>query len=72
MADGMGFTELNTVGDQICHFLVIHWGSGKRRFIEIGSQVVRGIFKKSDISYMPVHACLEAPVLLGSRYYKRR
>ena len=58
--------------DEICHPSGNQSWPENRLFIEIGSQIIRGIFKKSDISYMPVHVCLEAPFLLGCRYYKRR
>lgn len=68
----MDFTELNAMDDQFSLYAVVPGSMKKRRFIEIYSQGEGGRFKKSDISYMGVSMGLEAPVLLGFRYYKGR
>lgn len=72
MACVVDFTELNTIDGQIRLSVTDPVSVKKRRFIEINSQAEGGRFKKSDISYTGVEMGLEASVLLGFRYYKRR
>ena len=72
VASLVDFTGLHTVDDQIHHCSGKSDSPKKRRFIEIGSQTEGGVFKKSDMSDTALQVCLEAPVLLGSRYYKGR
>lgn len=66
------FTGLHAVGDQIPHYSRKSGSPKKRRFIETGSQAEGGIFKKSDMSNTDRRIGVEAPVLLGFRYYKGR
>lgn len=68
----LDFTGLHAVDDQISHCSGKSSSPKKRRFIEIGSQTEGGIFKKSDMSNTDRRIGVEAPVLLGLRYYKGR
>ena len=68
----LDFTGLHSVDDQIPHCLGKSGSPKKRRFIGIGSQIEGGIFKKSDMSNTDRRIGVEAPVLLGFRYYKGR
>lgn len=66
------FTGQHAVDDQNPHCSGKSGSPRKRRFIEIGSQTEGGIFKKSDMSNTDRRIGVEAPVLLGFRYYKGR
>lgn len=65
-------TELNTIEYQ-SSFIAIDPGTMKK--VVLMRLILRGEgghFKKSDICYTGLVMGLEAPVLLGSRYYKGR
>jgi len=65
-------TELNTIEDQ---FSLIAFDLGTMEKVFLLRLILRGEggrFKKSDISYTALIMGLEAPVLLGFRYYKGR
>ena len=68
----LDFTGLHAVDDQIPHCSGKSGSPKKRRFIEIASQTKGGIFKKSDMSNTDRRIGVEAPVLVGFRYYKGR
>lgn len=68
----LDFTGLHAVDVQISHCSGKSGSPKQRRFIEIGSQTEGGIFKKSDMSNTDRRIAVEAPVLLGFRYYKGR
>ena len=63
---------LNKIEDQ---FSLIAMDPGTMKKVVLLRLILRGEggrFKKSDISYTALIMGLEAPVLLGSRYYKGR
>ena len=65
-------TELNTIDDKLSLTAIDPGTMKKRIFIGIDSWGEGGRFKKSDISNTSLIMGLEAPVLLGFRYYKGR
>ena len=65
-------TELNTIDDQ---FSLTAIDPGTMKKVVLLRLILRregGHFKKSDISYTGLVLGLEAPVLMGFRYYKGR